>query len=229
MIRSPGSEQQREAGLSVTGVWIVGAVPDEKARDLLRAAVQGSSPVPASLHGDVPGELAWWRGRAQESLFSASTTSPGSWSADQDAFRLSAFLDACRDGSEHVEALRDAVMDQFPPDAEEGRFAAVARKASPFSALAYALGPDAVLRLPGWFGDFLLDAEQVRAQLPAAEETLALTGAQRRNAVERIHAWLAGLGDDPDHDADELLDGPLRVLRHAAGTGQGAAGQVRWY
>jgi hypothetical protein len=206
-------------------VWVVGALPDEKVSGLLRAAVQGSPPVPVSVRCDVPGELAWWRGKAQESLFSASTTSPGSWSADEDAFRLSAFLDACRDGSEHVEALRDAVMDQFPPDAEEGRFAAVARKAGPFSALAYALGPDAVLRLPGWFGDFLLDAEQVRAQLPAAEETLALTG----DAVERIHAWMTGLGDDPDHDADELLDGPLRVLRHAARTGQGAAAHVRWY
>ena len=48
-------------------------------------------------------------------------------------------------------------------------------------------------------------------------------------AVERIHAWMTGLGDDPDHDVDELLDGPLRVLRHAARTGQGAAGHVRWY
>nr|WP_282190267.1 hypothetical protein [Streptomyces sp. RLB1-33] len=40
---------------------------------------------------------------------------------------------------------------------------------------------------------------------------------------------MTGLGDDPDHPADELLDGPLRVLRHAARTGQGAAGHVRWY
>ncbi|MFF2518650.1 hypothetical protein [Streptomyces sp. NPDC058086] len=181
------------------------------------------------MHRDVPGGLAWLRGKAQESLFSASTTPPGSWSADEDAFRLSAFLDARRDDSEHVEALRDAVMDQFPPDVEEGLFAAVARKASPFSALAYALGPDAVLRLPGWFGDFPLDAERVRTRLPAAEEVLALTGAQRRDAVERIHAWMTGLGDDPDRHADELLDGPLRVLPHAARTGQGAAGRVRWY
>nr|QIY93022.1 hypothetical protein HEP87_00710 [Streptomyces sp. S1D4-11] len=224
-----GLERRREAGLSVTGAWVVGAVPDEQVWDLLRAAVQDSSPAPVSVHWDVPGGLDWWRGKAQESMFSASTTSPGSWSADEDAFRLSAFLDACRDDSEHVEALRDAVMDQFPSDGEEGLFAAVARKASPFSALAYALGADTVLRLPGWFGDFLLDAEQVRTQLPAAEEALALTGTQRRAAVERIHAWMTGLGDDPDHHADELLDGPLRVLRHAARTGQGAAGHVRWY
>lgn len=162
-------------------------------------------------------------------MFSTSTRSPGDRSADEDALRLSAFFDACRDDSDHAEKLRDTVMEQFPPDVEEGLFAATARRADPFSALAYALGPDATLRLPGWFGDFLLDAGQVRAQLPAAEETLALTGTPRRDAIERIHAWMTGLGDDPDHDADELLDGPLRVLRHAARTGQGAAGQVRWY
>jgi hypothetical protein len=28
------------------------------------------------------------------------------------------------------------------------------------------------MRLSGWFGDFLLDAEQVRTQLPVAEEPL---------------------------------------------------------
>ncbi|MGW2616747.1 hypothetical protein [Streptomyces sp. NPDC001500] len=215
--------------MSVTGVWVVGVVPDEKVGDLLHAAVRDPASVPASAPRDLPGELAWWRDRRRESLFLASTTSPGRWSAGEDALRLSAFLDACRDGSEPVEALRDAVAEQFPPDAEEGLFAAAARKASPFSALAYALGPDAVLRLPGWFGDFLLDARQVRSRLPAAEEALALTGARRRDAVERIHAWMSGLGDDPAHDADELLDGPLRVLRQAARAGQGAAGHVRWY
>jgi hypothetical protein len=210
-------------------VWIVGAVPDRKVRELLSGAVQDSSPAPMPVRCDVPGELAWWRGKAQVSLFSTSTSTAGDWSAGEDALRLSTFFDACHDDSDHVEKLREAVMDQFPPDVEEGLFVATARMASPFSALAYALGPDATLRLPGWFGDFLLDAEQVRAQLPAAEETLALTGTTRRDAIEWIHAWMTGLGDDPAHDADELLDGPLRVLRHAARTGQGAAGQVRWY
>ncbi|MER7925241.1 hypothetical protein ABTY96_19245 [Streptomyces sp. NPDC096057] len=215
--------------MSVTGVWVVGVVPDEEIRDLLSAAAQESSLRPVPARCDVPEGLAWWRGKAQESMFSTSTTSPGGWSADDDAFRLSAFIDSCYDDSEHAESLRDDVMNQFPPDAVEGLFAATARKASPFSALAYALGPDAIMRLPGWFGDFLLDAEQVRTQLPAAEEILALTGVRRRDVVERIHAWMTGLGDDPDHDADELLDGPLRVLHHAISTGQGAAGHVRWY
>ncbi|MGY5049740.1 hypothetical protein ACWDE0_29635 [Streptomyces sp. 900105755] len=162
-------------------------------------------------------------------MFTPSTRSPGDWSADEDAFRLRAFFDAGHDDSDQAEELRDAVMARFPPDAGEGLFVATARKADPFSALAYALGPDAALRLPGRFGDFLLDAGQVRARLPAVEEALVLTGTPRRDAIERIHAWMTGVGDDPDHDADELLDGPLRVLRHAASTGCGAAGQVRWY
>jgi hypothetical protein len=214
--------------LSVTGVWIVGAVPDQDVRNLLSAAaVQNSSAAP--VHCDDLAELAWWRRKAQASMFTTSTSSSGDWSADGDALRLSAFFDACRDVSDHAENLRETVMDQFPPDIGEGLFVATARKADPFSALAYALGPDATLRLPGWFGDLLLDAEQVRAQLPAVEETLVLTGTPRRDAIERIHAWMTGLGDDPAHDADELLDGPLRVLRHAACTGHGAAGQVRWY
>jgi hypothetical protein len=211
------------------GVWVIGTVTDEQIHDVLSAAVQTSSPAPRPPHTEVSGELDWWRNKGGESLFRASTAAPGGWRAEDDAFRLSAFLDSCRDGSEQVEKLRDSVMDLFPPGGDEGLFAAVARKASPFSALAYALGPDAVLQLPGWFGDFLLEADEVRAALPAAEETLSLTGARRRQAVERIHAWLTGLGDAPDHDADELLDGPLRVLRHAARTGQGAAGHVRWY
>ncbi|MFH9554156.1 hypothetical protein [Streptomyces sp. NPDC017435] len=215
--------------MSVIGVWIVGALPDHEVRDLLSHAVQDSPLTPLPVSSDVPRELTWWRGMAQVSLFSTSTSTAGDRTADEDALRLSTFFDACHDDSDHAEKLRDAVMDQFPPDVGEGLFVATARKASPFSALAYALGPSATLRLPGWFGDFLLDARQVRAQLLAAEETLSMTGTPRRDAIERIHAWMTGLGDDPAHDAEELLDGPLRVLRHAARTGQGAAGQVRWY
>lgn len=213
--------------MSVTGVWIVGVLPDQEVRNLLSASVQNRAPAPADC--DVPGELAWWRSKAQASMFTPSTSSHGDWSADEDALRLSAFFDGCHDDSDHAEELRDTVMDRFPPDVGESLFVATARKAEPFSALAYALGPDATLRLPGRFGNFLLNAEQVRAQLPAVEETLVLSGTPRRDAIERIHAWMTGLGDDPDHNADELLDGPLRILRHAASTGHGAAGQVRWY
>lgn len=216
--------------MSVIGVWVIGSVTDEGVAEVLRAAVEPSPP-PRPLVGnrDVSGALAWWRDRADASMFSTSAARPGDWVAEDDAYRLNDFLDGCRDDSEQVEALRDAVMELFPPEGDEGLFAATARKASPFSALAYALGPDATLQLPGWFGDFLLDSGEVGPRLREAEEALALTGSRRRDVVERIHAWMTGLGDDPGHDAEELLDGPLRVLRHAARTGQGVAGHVRWY
>jgi hypothetical protein len=215
--------------VSVLGVWVIGTVTKEQIRDLPRVAARMSPRARKPAVTEASGELGWWRTKAHESLFSASKTVPGRWSANDDAFRLNAFFDSCGDDSDQAEELRDAVMDLFPPEGSEGFFAAVARKASPFSALAYTLGPDATLQLPGWFGDFLLDADEVPALLPAAESALALTGTPRLDAVGRIQAWLTGLGDAPDFDANELLDGPLRVLRHAARTGQGAAGQVRWY
>ncbi|MFF3069855.1 hypothetical protein ACFVSN_00540 [Kitasatospora sp. NPDC057904] len=215
--------------MSATGVWVVGTVDDEQVRELLLAAVRSSPPPPPSAPAGVTTELAWWRGLAGESLFTRRTAGAGGWAATEDALRLYRFFDSCLDDSDAVEALRDAVMEQFPANEGEGLFAATARKANPFWALAYALGAEATLRLPGWFGDFLLDSAQVRACLPRAEEALALTGPRRRDVIERIHAWLDGLGDDPAHDADTLLDGPLRVLRHAARTGQGIAGQTRWY
>lgn len=211
-------------------MWVIGTVSDERVAEVLRAAVE-SSPPPRrqDANGDVSGALGWWRDRANASMFSESSTHPGCWVAEDDAYRLNDFLDGCGADSEQVEALRDAVMELFPPEGDEGLFVATARKAGPFSALAYALGPDATLQLPGWFGDFLLDSGEVGPRLLEAEEVLAVTGSRRRDVVERIQAWMTGLGDAPDHDAEELLDGPLRVLRHAARTGQGVAGHVRWY
>ncbi len=74
--------------------------------------------------------------------------------ADEDALRLSALFDASHDDSDHAEKLRDTVIDLSPPDIGEGLIVATARKADPFSALAHALGPVAMLRLPGRrFGD----------------------------------------------------------------------------
>lgn len=214
--------------MGATGLWVVGTLPDEELRELLRTAAR-TPPPPAPDRAGLAAELAWWRGRAGESLFREPAPGEQDQSAGEDAYRLCAFLDSCRDGSEAVEDFREVVMEHFHAQDQEGLFAAVARKANPFWALAYALGPDATLQLPGWFGDFLLDSREVRACLPEAEQALTLTGARRREAVERIHTWMTRLGDDPGHDADALLDAPLRVLRHAAHTGRGVAGHTYWY
>ncbi|WP_217621789.1 hypothetical protein, partial [Streptomyces lunaelactis] len=108
-------------------------------------------------------------------------------------------------------------------------FVASARKGDPATALWYGLGAEAAARLPGWFGDFLLTAAEVRAVLPHAESVLAVTGPGRTEVLARIDAWMSAMSDVPDFDANTLLDGPLRVLRYAAANGTGAVGVTRSY
>jgi hypothetical protein len=204
--------------MSVTGVWVVGALTDE---DLMATLAEFASqpPPPGPGVGLAPG-VEWWRGRGDADLFA---------SGGDEARRLAAFFESVQDDSPVMERFRDAVMDCFPSEQGPGVFAAAARKASPSAALCYALGAEAALRLPGLFGDFLLDSAEVRVILPVAEEALALTGPRRDRTTARARQWLNDLGDDSEHDVDALLDGPLRVLRHAAANGFGAAGQWRWY
>ncbi|MEU6273692.1 hypothetical protein ABZ871_14990 [Streptomyces populi] len=40
---------------------------------------------------------------------------------------------------------------------------------------------------------------------------------------------MTAMGDAPDFDAVELIEAPLRVVRHAEETGSGAAAFSRWY
>lgn len=115
-------------------------------------------------------------------------------------------------------------------DAEgEAAFAAAARKGDPVVALCYGLGVKAAARLPGWFGDFLLTAAEVRAVLPHAESVLAVTGPRRTEIIGRVDAWMSAMSDEPGFDARTLLDGPLRVLRYAAVHGTGAVGVTESY
>jgi hypothetical protein len=125
--------------------------------------------------------------------------------------------------------MKDVLLRLVPQQEGEGLFCAATRKGDPAAALAWALGPASAQHLPGWFGDFLLDAAQVQAVLPEAEQALALVPPRRAEVTARVGLWLDGMGDAAGHDADKLIDGPLGVLRHAARTGSGAVGITRWY
>lgn len=83
--------------------------------------------------------------------------------------------------------------------------------------------------LPGWFGDFLLSADDVITALPRAEEALRLSSMRRGEVLSRITSWMTAMGDAPDFNAAELVDAPLQVLRFAAETGSGAAAFSRWH
>jgi hypothetical protein len=125
--------------------------------------------------------------------------------------------------------MRDASMSLMPETEGVGLFVAAARKASPAAALCYGLGAEGTAMLPGWFGDFLLSADDVITALPRAEEALRLSSTRRSEALSRITAWMTAMGDAPGFDAAELIDAPLRVLRFAAETRSGAAAFSRWY
>lgn len=146
------------------------------------------------------------------------------------ALRFAALVDSTT-AADDVPALtlRDELVELMPQTGGGGPFAAVARKANPVAALLYALGPDVSALLPGRFGEFLLPHDEVVAALPRAERALDVSGTRRDEVLSRVAGWMSGMADDPEFDAAELLDGPLRVLRHAARSGHGAAGLCRWY
>ncbi|MFE4959855.1 hypothetical protein ACFRCW_39210 [Streptomyces sp. NPDC056653] len=125
--------------------------------------------------------------------------------------------------------MRDASMSLMPETEGAGLFVAVAHKASPAAALCYGLGAEGTAMLPGWFGDFLLSADDVITALPRAEEALSLSSTRRSEVFSRITSWIAAMGDAPGFDAAELIDAPLRALRFAAETGSGAAAFSRWH
>ncbi|WP_328914396.1 MULTISPECIES: hypothetical protein [unclassified Streptomyces] len=212
--------------MSATGVWIVGTVPDEAVAGIRREFPR--LPFVGCLSPRFPEDLTWWREKSSgEQFFDLSD--PRRPVPTASALRFSAFVENSRITVDAVERMKDAVMDLFSQEGGEGLFCATARKASPAVALAYALGPTETLQLPGWFGDFLLSSEQVLTALPKAENALDLTRDQRAAVVSRAREWMTFMGDDPDHDAEQLIDGPLKVLRSAARTGNAVAGQTRWY
>ncbi|MFB7946411.1 hypothetical protein ACFC6L_16010 [Kitasatospora phosalacinea] len=100
-------------------------------------------------------------------------------------------------------------------------FAASCRKGHPAAGLAHALGPQRFAELPGWFGNFVLTPEQVRATLPAVTAALALDPAQRAAAEHRLHEVLDEIADE---DAAALLDALAPAWQCARDTGRGLIG-----
>ncbi|QKW18886.1 hypothetical protein HUT16_07215 [Kitasatospora sp. NA04385] len=181
------------------GWWMLGVVPDGAA-----AAVRWPGrPAGAAA------SLAWWREH------------PG---ADRERLRVLFESWGHEEGEEEqLDETRWELLRMLEGRPEQERWAFGVRKAFPFHALAFALGPDGVERLPGWAGEFVWDAGQVRERLPEVEAVLGVTGAAREAAFGRAAEWLAGVGDG-DGQVAELFEEPLRVLRAAARAGEGAMG-----
>ncbi len=197
------------------GTWAVGAVPDAEVAALPGrfAQIEGVWTTPPGYADD----LAWWlSGGDREPYFT-----PGPTPA---ALRFAAFARSGGPSSPAVAAMKAAGRDLLRDAPADAVYTAVARGSDPATALCYGLGAEDSARLPGWFGDFLLTAAEVRSVLPHAESVLAVDGPRRAETVARVDAWMSAMGDEPGFDAGALLDGPLRVLRYAAEHGRGAVG-----
>ncbi|MFD7946149.1 hypothetical protein [Streptomyces sp. NPDC059744] len=213
-----------------TGLWVVGVIPDEETwalPDRFLHLIQPGDWARPSGYGET---LAWWSdGGDREPFFVHPVAPSGPLTPTPAAQRFADFIHNANAATEAAEAMRDASMSLMPETEGVGLFVAAARKASPAAALCYGLGAEGTAMLPGWFGDFLLSADDVITALPRAEEALRLSSTRRSEALSRITAWMTAMGDAPGFDAAELIDAPLRVLRFAAETRSGAAAFSRWY
>jgi len=210
--------------MSVMGVWVVGIVADDTVREARRRF-----PDEAEAHGTWPGSFVvsgWSEGVEPGASFDGALMRS---SRADEIVRFADAIDRARNDAAEVEEFQDHLLHAVPQQESEGLFCAAVPRGDGAAALMWGLGLDTTLQLPGCCGQFLFDAAQVRAALPAAEQALILSPQHRARVAARIRLWLDETADDPNHDVNELIDGPLRVLRHAERAGAGAAGLTLWY
>ncbi|MBT2458829.1 hypothetical protein [Streptomyces sp. ISL-86] len=140
---------------------------------------------------------------------------------------IRSFEDLTRPGG-HVDELCDGVTDRAfhifddiwerQPD-PAGMFVSVHRKEYAVTALFHAIGPDRAALLPGWCGNVLLTAAEVRRALPDVERALTFSPEERARVDDQD--WL----DYGDRE-ESVVDGPLRVWRTAAAGGLGLCAVV---
>ncbi|WP_405795883.1 hypothetical protein [Streptomyces sp. NBC_01506] len=208
--------------MSYTGVWSVGAVPDAEVVALPRrfAHLEETWTVPDNCAAD----LGWWLGGGDREPYFTPEPTPA-------AHRFAAFARGGGPSAPAVVAMKGAAADLLGRATADGLFSVAVREGEPATALHHGLGAQESAQLPGWFGDFLLTADEVRAVLPGAESVLAVAGPRRMEVVARIDAWVYAMTDAPEgeFDAAGLLAGPLRVLRHAAAHGLGVVAVTGTY
>lgn len=217
--------------MSSTGAWVVGVIPDAGARELPNRYVHLIGPGDWDKPRDFSQALAWWlNGGEEETFFERSVGPSGPLVPTSVAYRFADFIEDANLSTAATDAMQDASMTLMPEAVGAGLFVATARKANPVAALYYGLGAQRSAMLPGWFGNFLLSADEVRAALPRVEEALLMSDAQRGTALSRITDWMTTMGDTPDSAAAaELINAPLRVIRYAAEAGSGVAAFSRRY
>lgn len=211
--------------MSWTGRWTIAAINDADVRRLRKrfdAVVNARRSDPAVVE-------AWRRWAAGPSL------EPGYFpdGDSSDLFRVAprpsvtAFMElacgwpvAAPSDPDLVRECRDAWDLRVEP------FGFTCRKDHPVAALFHGIGPERAALLPGWFGDFILSAKEVRRTQAQVERALGSEPITRITSVIPIREWLHGMGEDTSSDPEiaALLYGPSRLWQNAASLGLGLVG-----
>lgn len=206
--------------MSSTGYWLVGAARPEIVDHLRRT-------LPTALFEPLPedADLGWWRAMDQGDLLAPPEpgyTFPG---LSRAAWRFAESFEAQRPDPD----ARDVCMNAFEQIPQAGIYHVGVRKGDPVAAVYYGLGYHDAHVLPGRFGCFLLAPGDVRTALAGLEHLPDQPVIGRAAFEERTAAWLSAAADEPGLDPSGLLEGPLRILRHAREQHLGAIGFMQWY
>ncbi|MFJ3201259.1 hypothetical protein [Streptomyces sp. NPDC086989] len=199
--------------MGFTSAWSISSHPDSTIAELtprLAPALRADRAHPAARsrweawrRAPLPDHRTWYADRAYD--------------AAVDSFRT-----LTRPG-EHVDEVCNGITDpafhvmddiwEPEPDAAD-MFVSVHRKDYAVTALFHAVGPARAALLPGWCGNVLLTAAEVRRRLPDVERALTFTREERARVRDQDRLDY-GCRDEP------VTDGPLRVWRSAAAAGRG--------
>ncbi|MGW1052172.1 hypothetical protein [Streptomyces sp. NPDC002521] len=206
--------------MGMSSWWAVGALSDEQVAEI--ASVAGPMIKEMGEHESARDAWSRWEKDVARGGGAVPVARPDGYTTDAalqlyDMVNASAF-DALDDACElHVMEW----WERFDEDVEP--FIVSVRKDNPVAALFHGLGPQRARILPGWAGDAVLTAAEVRGHLEAVESVLALSGAEREQVLGRIDDWPG------DKKAAEFLDQPLRVWRQAAAAGLGLMSSRIWF
>ncbi|MFG3207773.1 hypothetical protein [Streptomyces sp. NPDC048192] len=207
--------------MGFTSAWSISAHDD----DFITALAPRLLPLIAAERAEPLARERWERWRQEPLPDFRTWGKPFGQFCRREADALDSFLELTASG-QHVQEMYDGLSpDDFSllthvwdlvTDTED-IFVSVKSKEYALRSFFHAIGPARAALLPGWCGNFLLTSAEVRQTLPAVEQALGFTAEERARAKDQD--WL-GYGDEEE----SVLDGPLRMWRHAAAHARGLCG-----
>jgi hypothetical protein len=213
--------------MSVSGMWVVAAIKEKRIAEIAESFQQ----IVAGHRARPENQAAWqaWCEGADLVPGYFPSPQPGIPNMVSPLPSVAAFNALASDMPWHDGA--EGSLDLFSADVYDAivePLVVSVRKGSPVAALFHGIGPERAQLLPGWMGNFLLTAAEVREVAPNVEQALSIPADQEVQVIQRIRDWLNGMGDSGDEAAELLLRGPLRCWRAAIEAGAGLCGAQSW-